>query len=251
MLGKATLSTIFYFLMSMDANVFGLNMMARPIFMCPVIGLIYGDLEAGVKIGASLELMFMGIIDIGAATPPDMKSGAVLGTALAIMTNKGAEVALMLAIPLSLIIQSYNVLMNSGQSYMIKKGDEAAREGDTKKLGRWHIFGPMIFWIIPCALVFVSLYLGVDALNSLVGIIPKFVTNSLEIACGLLPAIGFAMLIDMMWTKKLAPFFFVGFVLATYFGLDEIAVVVIAVLIVLIMINLKKDDEVDFDKEVF
>lgn len=250
MLTKAILSTIVYIIVGLDEGMFGLNMMARPIVICPVIGAIYGDLHAGILIGASLELMFMGIVDIGAATPPDVKSGSVLGTALAIMTGKGPEVALMLAVPLSFLIQSYQVLRCSLNSYCIKKGEEYALKGDTKKMGVWHIWAPLVFCIPPCILVFISLWAGVDILNSIVDLLPNYVIKSLEIAGGLLPAVGFAMLIEMMWTKKLAPFFFIGFILATYFKLDVIGVGVVAVLIALIIYNFGKDEnKSDFDDE--
>ena len=35
----------------------------RPIVLCPLVGLVLGDLQAGLMIGASLELLFMGNID--------------------------------------------------------------------------------------------------------------------------------------------------------------------------------------------
>ena len=38
----------------------------RPIVLCPLVGLVLGDLQSGLAIGASLELLFMGSISIGA-----------------------------------------------------------------------------------------------------------------------------------------------------------------------------------------
>lgn len=243
MFWKAFLSAAFYLFISLDPRMWGLNMMDRPIIICPVIGAIFGDLETGLIVGASLELMFMGVIYIGAATPPDVVSGSVLGTVLAILTGKGAEVALTLAIPLSLLVQSYNVLGFSLKSYVLKKGGDYAKKGDLKKMTFWHIVPPIIFQIPPAILVFISIYYGVDMMNKLVNIMPEFFVSSLQIAAGLLPAVGFAMLIDMMFTKTLAPFFFLGFVCATYFGLDVIAVGVVAVIIALIYFNFSKKSE--------
>ena len=42
----------------------------RPIVLCPLVGLVLGDLQTGLAIGASLELLFMGSISIGAYVPP-------------------------------------------------------------------------------------------------------------------------------------------------------------------------------------
>ena len=46
-------------------------MVIRPIVVSPVIGALLGDLQTGVMVGATLELVFMGAIQIGAAVPPD------------------------------------------------------------------------------------------------------------------------------------------------------------------------------------
>ena len=32
----------------------------RPIVLCPLVGLVLGDLQTGLAVGASLELLFMG-----------------------------------------------------------------------------------------------------------------------------------------------------------------------------------------------
>ncbi|MGO0807137.1 PTS sugar transporter subunit IIC, partial [Clostridioides difficile] len=40
---------------------------------------------------------------IGAATPPDVVTGGVLGTAFAILSGNGAEVALAVAVPVAVL----------------------------------------------------------------------------------------------------------------------------------------------------
>lgn len=47
----------------------------RPIVLGPLVGLALGDLGAGLTIGASLELFFMGAISVGAYIPPDVIAG--------------------------------------------------------------------------------------------------------------------------------------------------------------------------------
>ena len=50
----------------------------RPIVLCPLVGLVLGDLQTGLAVGASLELLFMGSISIGAYVPPNETVGGVL-----------------------------------------------------------------------------------------------------------------------------------------------------------------------------
>ena len=54
----------------------------RPIVLCPLVGLVLGDLQTGLAIAASLELLFMGSISIGAYVPPNETVGGVLALSL-------------------------------------------------------------------------------------------------------------------------------------------------------------------------
>ena len=74
-------------------------MIQRPIVMGPLVGLVLGDVNAGLAVGATLELAFMGNVTIGAALPPEITAGGILGTALAIVSGNGTEAALALAPP--------------------------------------------------------------------------------------------------------------------------------------------------------
>ena len=60
----------------------------RPIVLCPLVGLVLGDLQTGLAVGASLELLFMGSISIGAYVPPDETIGGVLACAFAIQLGQ-------------------------------------------------------------------------------------------------------------------------------------------------------------------
>lgn len=55
--------------------------------------------------------------------------------------------------------------------------------------------------------------------------------NGLTVCGGLLPAVGMAMLMKMLWDNKICMFYFLGFVLAAYLNLPLIALAVIGVII--------------------
>lgn len=81
--------------------MFGTNLGSRPIITGMLVGLVMGDLKTGIILGATLEMVFIGSITLGAAVPPDVITGGVLGAAFAISTGKGADVALALAFPIA------------------------------------------------------------------------------------------------------------------------------------------------------
>lgn len=55
------------------------------------------------------------------------------------------------------------------------------------------------------------------------------------VASGMLAAVGFALLLKMMWTKKLAVYFFIGFMMTTYLNLPLMAVAVLGILYVIVL----------------
>lgn len=55
----------------------------------------------------------------------------------------------------------------------------------------------------------------------------------MSVAGGMMPAVGFAMLLKTMWETSYVPFFIFGFVMAAYLGLDTLAVAGLAVAIAL------------------
>ena len=53
----------------------------------------------------------------------------------------------------------------------------------------------------------------------------------MEIAGGLLPAMGFALLAQMIMKKSIAPFFFIGYFIVVYSGVSTTGVALFAILI--------------------
>ena len=85
------------------AELIGFTMLNRPIVIGPLVGLLLGDLHTGVIIGASLEAVFMGVVNIGGASAAEPGIATAVGTAFAIMLGKGSEVALTLALPIGIL----------------------------------------------------------------------------------------------------------------------------------------------------
>ena len=70
--------------------------------------------------------------------------------------------------------------------------------------------------VVLSVVVGIAFYLGVPVIKDVLAVIPEFITDGMNIAAGLLPAVGFAMLARMILTKELSPFLLAGFLLAAY-----------------------------------
>ena len=45
-------------------ELFGMAMLSRPIVVAPLAGLLLGDVQTGLIVGASLESIFMGVVNM-------------------------------------------------------------------------------------------------------------------------------------------------------------------------------------------
>lgn len=228
------------YLSQLDERYLGASMMNRPIIIGPIVGLILGDLQKGIVIGAALEAMFIGIVTIGAALPPDVGVASTIATALAIQSGASTNVAVTLAMPFAIVAQGLNMLAFTLNSYTIKKGRDAIKEHNLNSMQRWHFF-PLILRLPSGILTFLVLQLGTKTAQSLVSLLPVKIMTSFSVAAGLLPAVGFAMLIQMMISKKVAPYFFIGFILTSYLKMPVIGVSVLALLIALLITQYTSD----------
>lgn len=66
MLVKTLLIALVSFIGFLECGV-GNSMIQRPIVMGPLVGLVLGDVNAGLAVGATLELAFMGNVTIGSS----------------------------------------------------------------------------------------------------------------------------------------------------------------------------------------
>lgn len=82
----------------------GKSLQTRPLVLGPLVGLVMGDMQAGCVIGATMELALMGAVGVGAALPPEVVSGGILGTAFAIAGHKDAGMAVALGLPIAMLV---------------------------------------------------------------------------------------------------------------------------------------------------
>lgn len=214
-----------------DPKWFGTAMFQRPIVLAPLIGAILGDFHLGVIIGGTLELVWLGMMNIGATTPTETITGSVLGTAFAILSGGGLPFALVIAIPVGFLGSYFKAAIYTFFSWYVHFADKYAEDGNIAGVNWIHISTSLIYIALFGVLNFTAIMFGSDAIKSFVSVIPQSITGGFAVASGLVVALGFAMLLNVMSTKKLIPYFFVGFLIAAYLKLDTIAVAGVAICI--------------------
>ncbi len=174
----------------------------------------------------------MGVVNIGGASAAEPGIATAVGAAFAIMLGKGSEVALTLALPIGILgLQIKTALYIFIVGMFAKKFDQLAAEGKDKQIVALHYGLWTVNWILYSLVAFFGILFGSDAVSALMEAIPDVVMNGLTVCGGLLPAVGMAMLMKMLWDKKICIFFFLGFVLSAYMNLPLIAIAVIGVIV--------------------
>lgn len=214
---------------------FSYPMVTRPLIVGTAIGIVLGDVATGVTVGASLELVFMGVMAIGGTVPPDACSGTAVGAAYAIILGQGVETAFALAVPASILCQMTFVPFVALRSLWSPLIDKFVNEGNYKGL-EWMM--PVISLTTHICKGFVcgaAVALGSTVVQGIVDSLPQMLMDGMSNASGMLAAVGFALLLKMMWSKKLCIYFFLGFVMAAYSGMSVLAIAICGVILVVIL----------------
>ncbi|MGE5589458.1 MAG: PTS mannose/fructose/sorbose/N-acetylgalactosamine transporter subunit IIC [Bacillota bacterium] len=233
--GTALLLSIVAGLLYLQRRMFGDMQLERPIVVGPLIGLILGDFQTGLQVGASFELIFMGAQAIGGAVPPNLVIASVLGTTFAITTGKGVEAALVVAVPAALVATTFELFAKTVSPVFAHGADKYAAEGNSAGIALMTQLGNLLHFLAYAVPIFVALYFGADSVTALTGAIPARVMNGIKAAGNLLPALGFGLLLNSLGARHLLPYFFIGFVIAAYTGFGVMGVAVLGVAVALIL----------------
>ncbi|WP_313152759.1 PTS galactosamine transporter subunit IIC [Lacrimispora sp.] len=203
----------------------------RPIIVCTLAGFILGDLQLGLMAGGITELAFAGLTPAGGTQPPNPILAGVMTVVLAYTTRVEATAAMALSLPFSFLMQYVILFCYSSFSLFMKGADRAAEEADTDKIVRINIICTCIITFLYALVVFLSAYIAQDAMKALVTAMPAWLTHGFEVSGGILPAVGFAMLLKVMLKREFMPYLLIGFVIScflTYSNLLPVAIVGVA-----------------------
>ena len=224
-------------LLRWDGRVFGQCLTETPLCAGLLVGIVLGDPYTGLIMGGSLQLVFLGIVGIGGATPPDSTVGAVMGTFYAIQTGMDAQAVIALAMPISILGQFLGILSRVINARFNGVIDEAAAAGNTKKIDHALWGGAWVFFILTAVPVFAGCYWGADAVEAVVNALPTVIIDGLSRSSSLLPALGMALLMNFLFDKNYAPYLFLGFALNAFLGLSTLGCTFIGAVIAVVIYN--------------
>jgi PTS system mannose-specific IIC component len=136
-------------------------MLSRPVVLGPVAGLAMGDAAAGLLVGAPLELLWLGAVNLGAALPlhEALGTAAIAGGAALAGDRLGtpaspavAAVAFAACAPLALAGRRADALVERLNERLAARASRKLAEGDPRAAVRCNLFGLLLPFAISAAL---------------------------------------------------------------------------------------------------
>ncbi len=229
----------------MIGGYFAFFFIASPIVVGVVAGLIYGDLTNGLIIGGGIAAAFAGIIAPGGNLPTDSALAATTVIPIALATGLTAEQAIAFAVPMGLLGSFVTNLRKMVNVIFVHKADECAEKGNLAGITRCAVIYPPLIEIPLLFLpVFLIVMFGQDAMLAFMNTVPSWVMHGLEVAGGVMPAIGFALIMNMIGKPRLIPYTFIGFIFVRAVGLNTLTTGVLAACIAVLIVMEKREKEV-------
>ena len=207
----------------------------QPLVACTLIGLVTGNLEAGIVLGGTLQMIALGWANIGAAVAPDAALASVASAIILVLGGqgvKGVPSAIAIAVPLAVAGLFLTMIVRTVAVPIVHMMDAAAEKGN--------IFAVCLQGIRIAIPAGALLFIPADTVRNFLESMPAWLTDGMAIGGGMVVAVGYALVINMMATKEVWPFFIIGFVVAAISQLTLIALGALGVALALIYLNLSK-----------
>jgi D-glucosaminate-specific PTS system IIC component len=206
------------------------SMLLQPVVIGVFVGLLTGNMVLSMQIGAGLQLVYLGVTSTpGGNVPSDPALAGCIAIPLGVLANMKPEVAIVLAIPFGVIGVFVDQLRRTTNAIWIHMADRYAETANIKGIMMAaFVFPALLGFVIRFPIVFAIDYLGVDAVQQGLTVIPKWLMHSFEVMGGVLPALGFAITLMVIGQRRLLPFFILGFFAVQYLHLDTMSMAIFA-----------------------
>ena len=142
---------------------------------------------------------------------------STVSTVIVIAGGQEYEQAIGVAVPLAVAGQALTIFVRTINVFFAHQADRFADRANMRAIEIMHFIALTLQGLrvaVPTAIV--ALVASGDSVKNALEAIPDVITNGLHIAGGFIVVVGYAMVINMMKARKLMPFFFIGFVVATF-----------------------------------
>lgn len=205
----------------------------RPLVAGFVVGIILGDPVKGAQIGAAINILYLGFISAGGSIPADPSVAGWVGTALAMGGGLDANAAIPIGVAVGTLGTFIFFTRMSVDATFAHWADARAEDADIGGVARMNWLPPQVFlFIISFVPATLAVFLGAPVVENAISWLntnTPWVLPGLQVAGGILPAIGIAMNMRFIFRGAVWPYYFIGYIIAVASG-GGVNIVMIAVI---------------------
>ena len=229
-------------------SMLGFGMWA-PLFNGFVAGIIVGDINIGLQVGAICGLFALGFYTYGGATIPDYSIGAIFGvfaaklaTNIGVSSDAAVAQATTLATAIALLMTLFDILGRASTTVFQHGGDAALAKRNVASFQRWHMAGTIPWGLSRAVPVFIGMLfinqyqVVAEGIKNL-----EWLSRGLGVVGSALPAVGFALLLSYMDIGTYWPYMLVGYALFAFMGVPVVGLAIIGAAAAGIYIKGKKE----------
>ena len=202
-----------------------------------IFGLVTGDVSTAMILGGNITLLTISQVASGGVEPSDICLSSCITIPLALITGMDVKTALPLCIAVGLIGNMNTPIFYTINNYMAHLADKYIEKGDIKGIKRVTWLTAAVDFIIAFPFAFIGVYYGSSVVTALVEKMPEWITNGLNVAGGILPAIGIMVTLKVIDRPKMIPVFLLGYFVVVLFGVSVIGAAILGICAVGIMWN--------------
>lgn len=210
-----------------------MNIMSKPLIHAAIIGLIMGDVKDALIVGCVIQSAYIGQMSIGGvSTLPTISIGLWFALPLTLASGGDAATCLTICLAFAPVESVINEVGNMFKIGFLHRQDALIEKGEVHKAW-WYPWLGHIWTVVTCMIVVpVFCLAGGGVINAIVAALPAAVTSIMDIFVGLLPAIGFMILmVTLIRNNWQWIYFIVGFILSASLGWSTISITAFGCLI--------------------
>ena len=218
----------------------------QPLVACTLIGLVTGHPREGIMLGGSLQMIALGWANIGAAVAPDAALAAVASAIIMVKglgstqsTDVVIKSAVAVAVPLSVAGLFLTMICRTIAIPIVHGMDKCAETANYKGIDGLQIAAILMQGLRIAIPAMALCAVPADVVTSALNKMPAWLSGGMTVGGGMVAAVGYAMIINMMASKETWPFFYLGFIIATISKLTLIALGGIGIILAVLYIRLK------------
>jgi mannose/fructose/N-acetylgalactosamine-specific phosphotransferase system component IIC len=201
------------------------TLISRPVVSATIIGLILGEIETGLIIGALLELIWIDQSPIGTAVPPNDTLSAVAIAACSIIAGKQMgnisheliAATILALLPLAILGQQMDIYIFRRNDGLSRIAVSYALRGNIRGVEKQHCLALLKTFVLSFLLLWIVLNIGYNILILVYPLLPCHIISALNYIYYFIPILGVAVALNTINLKKMIPIFCSIFLLITIF----------------------------------